>query len=284
MKKLLALLLLAFGCGDGPSDDSPIDGVCPADSAHEDCTQPTDAGDAEVGILEAPIILHGEHGTTAAMGPCTHPFPGGECYVPDQKSNIIAFHAYSCNFSRGGQSGAWWYQIVERAVRDAEAYLDVRGWPTEVVKLDSAPPWPVGNVQAKCDYGPGTVGQTVIGQTFTNPWDCHDTPHGDVCQYYGAHVMVRPNTAVAAPMWSQVTAAQKANMVYNVMLHELLHYTGLPHREHNPNAMNIMMPAIQAWLSTQWTTRMVPDVNQSLALYCYVHTSSTTPIVGCPAP
>jgi hypothetical protein len=84
-------------------------------------------------------------------------------------------------------------------------------------------------------------------------------------------------------MWSIATSTQKSNMIYNVMFHEWLHFAGMPHRPHNPAAMNIMMPNIQAWLSPQWTTKMVPDVTQSMSLYCYVNTSSTTPIVGCPA-
>lgn len=283
-KAAMALLALAWGCGgDGPKDDSPIDGVCPAESDHPDCVAPSDAGDDEVGALEQPIIIHGEHGTTQAMGPCTHPFPGGTCYVPDHKANIIGWHAYSCNNTRGGQNGAWWFQAVERAVNDARDYLRARGWPTEVIKYTSAPALPGGNMWVKCEYGSGTIGVTRINEFGGTPFDCHDTPHGDLCQYNAGTMVVRPDTAVSTPMWSQTTSAQRSNMIYNVALHEILHFAGLPHRAHDPNNMNIMMPAIQAWLSPQWTTRMVPDVNQSLALYCYVNTSSTTPIVGCPA-
>lgn len=278
-KLAMALVMLAWGCSDGPEDDSPVDGVCPQGSSHPDCAEPTDAG--ELGSLEQPIIIHGEHGFTESYGFCSFPFPGGECYVPDHKANIIGWHAYSCNNTRGGQSGAWWYQAVERAVRDAKDYLDARGWPTEIVKLTSAPPWSPGNVQAKCEYGGGSIGQTKINDLGGTPFDCHDTPHGDLCQYNGATVVVRPDTAVASVMWPQTTGTQRSNMIYNVMFHEILHFAGLPHRAHNPNAMNIMMPNVQSWLSPQWTTRMVPDADQSEALRCYVHTSSTTPIAGC---
>lgn len=283
-KKILIVLALT-ACGDdiNSGDDSPVDGVCPENSTHPDCVKPEDAG--EFGSLEQPIIIHAEHGFTGTYGPCTHPFPGGDCYVPDQKANIIAWHAYSCNVTLGGQSGAWWYQSVQLAVYAARDYMVARGWPTEVIKYTSPPAIPGGNVHVKCDYGPGSIGQTKINQTpLGTPFDCHDTAHGDLCQYNSGTIVVRPNTAVSAAMWGTTTNSQKVNMIYNVALHEWLHFAGLPHRPHNPSAMNIMMPNIQAWLSPQWTTRMVPDVTQSMSLYCYVHTSSTTPIVGCPAP
>lgn len=283
MKKLLTLMLLGlFACGDGPSEDSPIDGVCSEDSTHEDCTPPTDAG-AEVGQLEAPIIVHGEHGTVSNMGPCTLPFPGGACYVPDSKANIVAWHPYTCFTDLGGQSGAWWYQAVYRGMKAGVDYLNARGWPTELVTLDAAPPWPVGNIQVRCSYGAGAIGQTAINEFGGTPFDCHDTQYGDLCQYNAGTIYMRPPRAPTNPIWATATSTQRSNMVYNVVFHEMLHFAGLPHRAHDPNNMNVMMPAIQAWLSTQWTTKMVPDVNQSLSLYCYVPSSSTTPIVGCPS-
>lgn len=280
-KAVMALVMFAWACGDAPFDDAPFDGVCPEGSTHPDCAAPADAG--ELGTLEQPIIIHGEHGTASNQGPCTHPFPGGECFVPDQKGNIIAWHPYTCNRDLGGKSGAWWYQAVARGLYATRDYLVARGWPTEVVTLSSEPPWSVGNIQFRCDYGSGSIGQTSVNEFGGSPFDCHDTPHGDLCQYKAGVITIRPQVAVNSVMWNQTTTAQKSNMLYNVGFHEGLHYAGLPHRPHNSNNMNIMMPAIQAWLSTQWTTRMVPDVNQSLSLYCYVHTSSTTPIVGCSA-
>jgi hypothetical protein len=283
MKRITAALIsaLSLGCGDGPSDDSPINGVCPEFSTHPDCTEP-DGG--EVGSLEQPIIIQGEHGIAANMGPCGNPFSGGTCYVPDNKANIVAWHPYTCFNNIGGMSGAWWYQSVYKGMKAGIDYLNARGWNMQLVTLDAPPGITVGNIQVRCDYGSGAIGQTAINANIAGtPLDCHDTSRGDLCQYNSAVIYVRPPRAPSNPIWATATTTQKSNMVYNVGFHEVLHFAGLPHRAHNPNAMNIMMPSIQAWLSTQWTTKMVPDVNQSLALYCYVHTSSTTPIVGCPA-
>lgn len=280
-KSAMALVMFAAACGDeGPKDDSPIDGVCPAGSTHPDCAEPSDAGDEEVGSLQQPIIIYGEHGTAANMGPCLTPF-NGPCYVPDRKANIIGWHPYTCNQARGGQSGAWWYQAVDRGLRATRDYLVARGWPTEIITYDHEPAIQGGNVQFKCQYGSGSLGETLINELGGTPFDCHDTSLGQLCQYNSAVIVIRPDKAVSTVMWSQTTSAQKTNMIYNAAFHEGLHFAGLSHRPHDPNNMNIMMPAIQAWLSPQWTTRMVPDVSQSMALYCYVNTSSTTPIVGC---
>jgi hypothetical protein len=282
-KRIVFVLALVVGCGDDidSSVEEPADGVCQEGSTHPDCAEPTDAG--ELGELNQPIIIHGEHGTTAAMGPCTLPFPGGSCYVPDHKSNIVAWHPYTCFKDFGGKSGAWWYQAVARGMKAGIDYVNARGWNIQLVTLDSPPAITVGNIQVKCDYGAGAIGQTAINEFGGTPFDCHSTQHGNLCQYNAGVISIRPPRAPSNPIWATSTTTEKSNMVYNVTLHEMLHFWGLPHRAHDPNNMNVMMPAIQAWLSTQWTTKMVPDVNQSLSLYCYVNTSSTTPIVGCPA-
>lgn len=279
MKKLLlAILLTVMGCGDGPSDDVP---TC-TDVDHPDCTAPADAG---VGVLTEPIVIHGEYGATAAMGPCTHPFPGGVCYGANNRTFTVVFHAYSCAQTVGGASGAWWYQSIERGVKRGVSYLNDRSWNVTYVK-QTAPGPSFGHVDVVCNYGSsGAIGTTIINESFPDHvFDCHDTQHGDFCQYSEATIVIRPDRAPTNPIWATATTSQRTNMVNNVGFHETMHFAGLPHRPHNPDAMNVMMPAIQAWLSPQWTSVMVPDVYQSLAIYCYVPTSSTTPIVGCPAP
>lgn len=282
LTKAAAALAIALGCGDGPRDDSPVDGVCPAESEHPDCAEPTDAGD-ELGALEQPIIIHGEYGTTISMGPCTHPFPGGTCYGANNKTFTVAFHPYTCMQTVNPHNGAWWYQMVAAGTKRGVDYLNARGWNVTYIS-QSAPGPNVAHVNVQCSYGTlGAIGTTMIHEGIDNIFDCHDTAHGDFCQYSRAGIVIRPDKAPGNPIWGTATSDQRKNMVNNVAFHEMMHFAGLPHRAHDPNNMNVMMPAIQAWLSPQWTTKMVPDVNQSLSLYCYVHTSSTTPIVGCPA-
>lgn len=286
--KIFAIFSCLFflACGDDidSGNDPPVNGMCTHETRnHPDCSTPEDAG--EVGSLEQPIVIHGEYGLTISnMGVCTHPFPGGTCYGANNRTFTVVFHAYSCLTTVAPHNGAWWYQQVWNGVTAWRDYLNVRGWNVTAIKQTS-PGSSFAHVNVMCGYGLGgtAFAQTIISEGIDNIFDCHDTPHGDFCQYSIGSIVVRPDKAPTNPMWTQTTSAQRANMVYNAVFHEGLHFTGMPHRAHNPSNMNIMMPAIQAWLSTQWTTKMVPDVNQSMSIYCYVPTSSTTPIVGCPA-
>jgi hypothetical protein len=283
-KKILIVMAFIIGCGDdiGSHDEDP-EGYCKEGSTHPDCAEPSDAAEPEVGSLKQPIVLNVDYGATKTYGPCTHPFPGGICYGANNKTFTVVFHAYSCLTTVAPHNGAWWYQMIWGGVQRWRDYMNARGWNVTTVK-QTAPGESFAHVDIFCYYGQaGTaMATTIITEGVDNVFDCHDTPHGDFCQYSIGTIAIRPDKAPMNPMWASATSTQRANMIDNVMVHEGLHYSGLAHRPHNPDAMNIMMPAIQSWLSTQWTTKMVPDVNQSLALYCYVHSSSTTPIVGCP--
>ena len=280
-KKIVFALLVAVGCGDGPSYDSPVDGVCPAGSTHPDCEQPADAG--QVVTLEQSIILNNNHGMTLSHNECTLPFPGGWCYGPNNRTFWINFHAYSCLTDVAPHNGAWWYQAIWAGLVRSRDYLNVRGWNVTLTKQDTGGRTNFGHVQVYCFNDSGAIGQTSINESFPDHiFDCHDTVNGEYCQYSRANIFIRPLRAQSNPIWSTTTSTNRGNMINNVTFHEMMHFAGLGHRPHDSNNMNIMMPAIQAWLSPQWTTKMVPDVYQSLAIYCYVPTSSTTPIVGCP--
>jgi len=181
-------------------------------------------GDVLIGNLGQEIFVPTNYGTAKGSSsesapPCTPPWPGSICTVPDNKHIKIGFQAGTCS--------SWYQARVVSGHATWQFWINNLGddWGTSTGN----------NYQIKC----GTIG-VINGKrplaTFAlndQDVDTHPTEHGTLMQYRKGTITIDPANIEAMAGWGSLSEASKQRVVDNAVKHELGHLVGFPHESGN---------------------------------------------------
>lgn len=279
MNKVVALMLLlcALACGEHEEYESEVGMM-----DHEGMPSAFASGEEIVyGTSKQPIYMPLEYGSESSTSSprCIPPWGGGECQVPDSRTmsvRVMNTPSGDSNCGTAGNPASGTGKAVNDAVNDAIAIANSKGW-LMTRKADNSL---TGQITVRCTGSSSGNPATTTGANY----DCHDTEHGDLCQFGTANIEVRMGVIFAMPGYQQATAAQRQNVIYNILKHELGHALGFGHNTFGmASVMFSPMPSAPvANVTDPWDGYRAFAKDELHMLDCYRDSSGTTP--DCPNP